>query len=551
MTILYLSDLRGAPEEDVGFKAKNLYRVIESGIRVPPGLVVTTSQFNRWLQREGLRHEIFRLARYLREDEANLAKVKEWLDRVFRKAQSMEVPDELIEGILEKLDDLSAKFIVVRPSPYAMGLKDGDLEGRTRVWFDRANKEGIKRALTNLWLEAFSLRLIARLIDLGIPPEDISIAAIIQKVIYPLSSGIAVCCPSRRAGEVLIESTWGLMAADSAKDRFKVLVEDMRVVESEVEEKRFRAVPTPQGIKREEVPQNLWVNSSLDEAKIIEITRTSVNLSKVFGTPTRVEWIVQDGTSDLYVIQAHKEPERPPVRAVEKRVLEFLSQPVQRLSREVEVNKEKAEVEKAKEVVVEEKHYRKPIVVSVVTGTRLFLRSSSPKNVDRFDGVITTLDKAPSIQGKEVIALLPRGVPFEENKISRSVYRSYAIIAETTDEIELYLSLLKGYGVKDLWAVMRNPGAAITLDWDKVILDVPSLIKPFSSEMGKVVYINRLLSSMKGKKFIVSVKHGPLTPKFIEAAIMEGAYGVAVGGKPSYYRQLIYKIEVRKLLEIP
>ncbi len=550
MTILYLSDLRGASEEDVGLKAKNLYRVIENGIRVPPGLVITTSQFNRWLQREGLRHEIFKLARSLRDERTDLTKVKERLDKVFKKAQSIEVPDELIDGILEKLEDISAKFIVVRPSLYAMGLRDGDLEGRTRVWFDKADKEGIKRALTNLWLEAFSLRLIARLIDLGIPPEDISMAAIIQRGIYPLSSGVAVCCPSRRAGEVLIESTWGLMTSNSAKDRFKVSVEDMRVVESEVEEKRYRIVPTPQGTKREEVPQNLWVNSSLDEAKIMEITRTSISLSRVFGTPTRVEWIVQDGTSDLYVIQSHKEPERPPVRAVEKRVLEFLSQPVQRFSEEAEAEvQEKTEAEK-KEEVVGEGYYRRPIIVSVITGTRLFLRSSSPKNVERFDGVITTLNKATSIQGKEVIALLPKGVPFED-KISRSVYMSYAIVAETTEEMELYLHWLKGYGVGNLWAVMRNPGTAITLDWDKVILDVPSLIKPFSNEISKVAYVDKLLSNLSGKKFIVSVKHGPLTPKFLEAAVMRGAYGIAVGGKPLYYRQLIYKLERRKLLGIP
>ncbi len=543
MTVLYLSELSSVTEREVGLKAKNLYRVYEAGIRVPEGVVVTVEHYNDWVMKEGLRHEIFRSAVSLKGN-GNIAEVAERVERASRRARLIELPDDLVEEIISKLEDISAKFVVVRPSPYAMGLKDGDLEGRMRVWFDRATKEGIKRALINLWTDVFSLRFLSRLLDLGIPPEDVSLATIVQKVIHPMSSGVAICCPSRRAGEILIESTWGLMSQDSPKDRFKVQSDEMKVVESELKEKRYKIIPTAQGIRREEVPQALWVSSSLDEAKTLEIARASITLSHVFGTPTKVEWILQDGTSELYVIQAHKEPERPPIRTIERRVIEFLSQPTSRVEKDEEVRKESKGVEGQRK----RREKQTPISI-IVTGTRLFLRSKSPKNVEDFDGVLTTLSRSAEVQGKEVIALLPKGL-IPEREIEWSTRISYAVVVETDEEIRRIGERLRGLGAREIWAVMRNPGSAITLSWSPIILDIPSLIRPFRSDVSKVIFVEKLLNLMRGKKFIISLIYGPLTETFIERGIAAGAYGIAVEGKANYYRQVIYRSELRKVLGI-
>ena len=194
------------------------------------------------------------------------------------------------------------------------------------------------------------MRAIARMMDLGVYPEDLDLAVMIQRVIFPRSSGIAICCPARRRNEVLIESTWGAMNG-VPKDRFRIGMDLMEIVESELSEKKVKLVPSPQGVREVEVPHHLWMEPSVKGNEIEGIVRTSSDLSLILGTPTLVEWIIQEGTDSLFVIQAHKEPERPPIKPLERKVMGWLEERKETKElREEKVKRELREVEIAKPV---------------------------------------------------------------------------------------------------------------------------------------------------------------------------------------------------------
>ncbi len=322
--LVNLDDVPKHSEMEVGLKAWNLSKARAAGVSVPFTVIVPSDVISGILSESGIRHQVFKLSRTVLESE-DPAKAFQMEKELRARINSLSFPDELLDEVMDSIAGNVGKMMVARPSPYATEMADGDLKGRMSVWYDEPTKRGVVRALQRVLGGAFSLRSVARMMDLGIYPEDLDLAIMIQSVVFPRSSGISVCCPARRRNELLIESTWGLMDG-TPKDRFKISMDLMEVVENELSEKKEKLVPSPQGVREVDVPHHLWMEPSIRGREIEDIARISSDLSLILGTPTLVEWIIQEGTDSLFVIQAHKEPERPPVKALERKVLGWLEE---------------------------------------------------------------------------------------------------------------------------------------------------------------------------------------------------------------------------------
>ncbi len=347
--LISLDEVPKHTEMEVGLKAWNLSKVKATGARVPFTVIIPSDVISQLMSESGIRHDVFKLSRAILDSESPERAFE--LEREIRsKINSLSIPEELLDGIMDSIAGNVEKMIVARPSPYASELVDGDLKGRMGVWYDEPTKKGIVRSIQRVLGGSFSMRAIARMMDLGVYPEDLDLAVMIQRVIFPRSSGVAICCPARRRNEVLIESTWGAMNG-VPKDRFRIGMDLMEIVESELSEKKVKLVPSPQGVREVEVPHHLWMEPSVKGDEIEEIVRTSSDLSLILGTPTLVEWIIQEGTDSLFVIQAHKEPERPPIKPLERKVMDWLEERKETKElREEKVKKELREVEIAKPV---------------------------------------------------------------------------------------------------------------------------------------------------------------------------------------------------------
>ncbi len=347
--LISLDEVPKHTEMEVGLKAWNLSKVKATGARVPFTVIIPSDVISQLMSESGIRHDVFKLSRAILDSESPERAFE--LEREIRsKINSLSIPEDLLDGIMDSIAGNVEKMIVARPSPYASELVDGDLKGRMGVWYDEPTKKGIVRSIQRVLGGSFSMRAIARMMDLGVYPEDLDLAVMIQRVIFPRSSGIAICCPARRRNEVLIESTWGAMNG-VPKDRFRIGMDLMEIVESELSEKKVKLVPSPQGVREVEVPHHLWMEPSVKGNEIEGIVRTSSDLSLILGTPTLVEWIIQEGTDSLFVIQAHKEPERPPIKPLERKVMGWLEERKETKElREEKVKRELREVEIAKPV---------------------------------------------------------------------------------------------------------------------------------------------------------------------------------------------------------
>lgn len=317
--ILSLEELSSEPIG--GSKAWNLSKVLSSGARIPKTLVIPSTEISGIMIDSGVRHDVFELSRSLIawELDENLLRKESLLKS---KILSLRFPEGLIRELMSRLRTGVSDLLIVRPSPFYPELSEGDLKGRMQVWYCKLDEKELQRALLKVLSESFNLRTIARLIDLGVYPEDLSLALIVQEAIIPRSSGVALCYPAGRS-EVLIKSTWGSIDGVPV-DKFRIGIDLGELIESEINEKKTKLVPTDHGLKEVEVESDLWIMPSLSKDEVREIASVSLDLSLIFGIPTAVEWMIQEGTNLMYVIQAYRESGKPKMKALEKKIIDLI-----------------------------------------------------------------------------------------------------------------------------------------------------------------------------------------------------------------------------------
>ncbi len=465
--ILSIGDPLARSEINVGLKATNLSRVKEAGVNIPFTVIIPSEDISDLLSKHGIRHKVFRLSRALLEE--NLDRVLE-LERDLRASiSSLDIPEELVNDILSSIAGNVGEIIIARPSPYAPELRDGDLKGRMSIWYDEPTRKGIIRSMQRVISGAFSLRSMARLLDLGIYPEDMDLAVMFQEVILPRSSGLAICCPARRKNEILVESTWGAMDS-TPKDKFRISVDLMDIVESELSEKKVKLVPSPQGPKEVEVPHDLWMEPSLRGEEAKNIAKISSDISLILGTPTLMEWIIQEKSNSFFVIQAHRESERPPIKVIEKKVIKLLEE----RSKYRESPKKSEIREEIVENIVKIPNIR-PVA------SKIFVKLKDMHRIENVDGYLIDIDNLREELVEEDRTYLILIHPNWEGEVYISDKKGeLKILVEISDLDSIKENILRLYSIfpsSDLLAYLRDAGSVLLSEslselFDGVVLDV-------------------------------------------------------------------------------
>ncbi|MEM3537049.1 MAG: PEP/pyruvate-binding domain-containing protein [Candidatus Korarchaeum sp.] len=392
--ILSLEDLSGESEQIVGSKAWNLARVLSSGVRVPRTLVIPSEEISKILNDSGLRHAIFELSRILLSGNLteDLLEMEKDLKSQFL---SLKLPDDLVKEVVASVKGRMSGFLIIRPSTFSPGISDGDLKGRMPSFYCGLDEEEIERALLKVLSESFNLKAMARILDLGVYPEDVSLALMLQEAVVPRSSGVAVCCPAGRS-EILVKSTWGSMNG-APTDKFRMGIDLGDLIESEINEKKIKLLPTESGLIEVSIDSDLWLMPSLSKEEVKEVASISLDLSLTFGTPTVVEWMIREGSSSLLVIQAYRESGKPRMKALERKLVNL----IESRAAGVAVEKVQAQTKPPVKIITEEEAVFPPLA------SRVYTRGLSYS--DLVDGFLITKEQTRGIESCDRVILMIDG----------------------------------------------------------------------------------------------------------------------------------------------
>jgi hypothetical protein len=524
--ILSLREVPLRSEEEVGSKAWNLAKVLSEGLKVPETFLIPSTEVSKILM-EGLRHEIFELSRSLISEDWNY--LLEMERELKSSLSSVQIPEELIEELMRAIDGRIRDLAIMRPSPFSQGISEGDLKGRMQVWYFKPERKEILRAIQKVLSESFNLRTLARIYDLGSYPEDLSLALMIQEAIVPRSSGVAVCCPARR-NEIVIRSTWGSFD-ERPSDRFRVGIDLREIIESEINEKKTKLLPTDKGLREFDLETDLWLMPSISKEEVLRIANISLDLSPIFGTPNVMEWIIQEGTNEIFIIQAYRESEKPKIKSLEKKVIDMIQS-------------------RAVEVVTERRKQKIPQVIREMEfppiGSRVYL--FGPSAIFGVDGFVLTQEHVTSgeVDCSNIILLIDESEELRGEVLERCGVQSIILRpSNISSAIEVAKRMITfNPGIK-LILYLKDPGTIF----------LPGISEVFSGAVVPIDIIDKIsgkfLRILKDSFGSIMIDLGESLPSvdLLSSLIKLGADFILGESEAQHQARLIWRAEARVFLE--
>lgn len=305
--VIDLAELTAADQHRAGGKAVALGRLARSGIPIPPGLCVTTTAYDRYLDDTGLRQ---RLPLMLERKPFSEMRWEELWDLGLR-VRSMFLNKPLHAGLAADLTGLLAvrcadRPVTVRSSAPVEDSATASFAGLHDSFVNVRGLAAIFDRLRLVWASLWSDRALLYRQELGLDPATSSMAVIVQHLVIGDCSGVAFSrCPGR-PDLVAIEAVWGLnqglVDGDVEPDRLLLAPSDGRVVERYTPPRLQACRAIVDGVALQPLPVAEREQSPLSDHVAGRVLSLLQQAEEQFGAPQDLEWTLQ-GT-ELFALQS-------------------------------------------------------------------------------------------------------------------------------------------------------------------------------------------------------------------------------------------------------
>ena len=201
--------------ENLGGKGASLVTMTSAGMPVPPGFVVTTAQFDAFMEEAGITRDIHQLLAGL--DPEDMGQVDRVSAAIRADIRSRAVPQALRELTVAAYESLMSRFespvpVAVRSSATAEDLPDASFAGQqdTYLWLDGV--KAVTEHIRQCWASLFTSRAIIYRLKNNIPNEGLSMAVVVQKMVNARVSGVAITMDPTNGdrSKITIDSSYGV-----------------------------------------------------------------------------------------------------------------------------------------------------------------------------------------------------------------------------------------------------------------------------------------------------------------------------------------------------
>lgn len=291
-----LAGLRWSDLPEVGGKAAGLGPLVDRGLPVPPGFVVTTAAYDVCVARN-LHEQIAAELAACSGGETTHAAAAERLGILI---ESLTLPTELAEQICRAYADLGSPPVAVRSSATAEDLADASFAGLQDTFLNVRGEDELIRAVRACWASLWSEPAMAYRATKGLDGGGVAMGVVVQELVPARRAGVAFSADpitgNRR--HVVVEGTWGLgealVSGQVTPDRVVLQADTGRVLERKDGTHHVRTVLADTGVDLV-ATASAQVNGPVIDPQLAQsLTRLTARVVEVCGGPTDLEWAEDD-----------------------------------------------------------------------------------------------------------------------------------------------------------------------------------------------------------------------------------------------------------------
>jgi pyruvate,water dikinase len=300
----------------VGGKGGSLGELQRAGIAVPPGFVVKTGAFERFIRALECHSPVrLRVAALSGEDlAATMACCAEIRARVEAEELPAEVLDEVSAAHTALCGGDSQTPVAVRSSATTEDAVDASFAGLQDTYLWVTNLIQTLQRVRACWASLYSVESVTYRRRRGLPEESVAMAVVVQKMVNARTAGVMFTrSPITGDRSVLtVEGSWGLGSAvvggEVTPDRWVLGKVAGEISVREISEKLVQHVPIATGgIETVAVAENQRRAPCMSDEELQALRAVARKVERHYGRPQDIEWAVEQRTNSILLLQSRPE----------------------------------------------------------------------------------------------------------------------------------------------------------------------------------------------------------------------------------------------------
>lgn len=295
----------GKDDVDVaGGKGANLGELTQAGIPVPPGFVITSATYRKFVEETGIFDTIMGILNAV--DVNQNQELQDAARRIKKIINNTPIPDEIRRIIIEAYNALCIRigaddvFVAIRSSATAEDLPEASFAGQQDTYLNIKGEEDVLKYVQKCWASLFGARAIFYREENNFQHDKVYIAVVVQEMVDAEKAGVMFTVhPSTGEEKILIEAAWGLgeavVSGTVTPDTYWVDKETGKIMEQQVSEKNIMFVRDPEkgNTVKLPVPDELKKRQVLNGDEISRLTELGRNIHNHYQFPQDTEWAIK------------------------------------------------------------------------------------------------------------------------------------------------------------------------------------------------------------------------------------------------------------------
>jgi pyruvate,water dikinase len=311
----WFADIGLSDRPEVGGKGGSLGELQRAGIAVPPGFVVKTGAFERFVA--SLEREAAVRSRIEALQPDALDEVGSVCADVRARVESTELPPDVLAEISAAHAQLCSGAdspVAVRSSATTEDAVDASFAGLQDTYLWVTSLQQVLDKVRSCWASLYSLESVTYRRKKGLPEAGVAMAVVVQKMVNARTAGV-LFTRSPLTGDrsvITVEGAWGLGSAvvggEVTPDRWVVGKVTGEISVREISDKHIHHVPAPGGgIDHVPVAADQRQAACLSDAELQALRQIGRKVERHYGRPQDIEWAVEHGTNEILLLQSRPE----------------------------------------------------------------------------------------------------------------------------------------------------------------------------------------------------------------------------------------------------
>lgn len=299
----------------VGGKGGSLGELLRAGIAVPPGFVVRTAAFERFLETVEAEWPVReRIASSGADDLSAITASCKAVRDILEEAPLPPEVEEEIETAHAQLCGSHGMPLAVRSSATTEDANDASFAGLQDTYLWVHGLGPTLRRVRSCWASLYSVESVSYRRKRNLPEEGVAMAVVVQAMVDARTAGV-MFTRSPTTGDrsvITIEGAWGLGSAvvggEVTPDRWVLGKITGEIAVREISDKTICHAPAAAGgIESVPVAQDLRQTPSLSDEELQTLRGIARRVERHYGRPQDIEWAVDRSSGRVLLLQSRPE----------------------------------------------------------------------------------------------------------------------------------------------------------------------------------------------------------------------------------------------------